>query len=82
MDKITACLTGFIVFCVSIIVGIAVFHPGTDSMVNTYLAGAFGIISGGTIALPVGYAIGKSSSEGIKKDIEDKLNENPVPKPN
>jgi len=59
MDKLTALLTGFIILCVSVVVCIALWKPGTEGMINTYLAGAFGIISGGSIALPVGYAIGK-----------------------
>jgi multisubunit Na+/H+ antiporter MnhB subunit len=74
MDKITAILTGFIILCVSLVVCISLWKPGAESVVNTYLAGAFGIVSGGSIALPVGYAIGKNKSETIKQDIEEKLN--------
>ena len=63
MDKLTACLTGFIVLCVTIIVGMVVYKAlsGADSVVNSYMTGAFGVITGGSIALPIGYSMGKKS---------------------
>jgi hypothetical protein len=64
MDKTTAILTGFIVACISIIVYFAIINMGSDSqsaasVINSYMTGAFGIVTGGSIALPIGYAIGK-----------------------
>lgn len=66
MDKITAFLTGFIVFCVSAVVlyGVSVLKAqGAEPVIQSYMTGAFGIVAGGTIALPVGYAMGKKKGE-------------------
>ena len=66
MDRTTAFLTGFIVFCVSAVVlyGVYVLRAnGSEPVIQSYMTGAFGIITGGAIALPVGYAIGKKKGE-------------------
>lgn len=63
MDKTTALLTGFIIACISGVILFALNKTGTGqataSVANSYMTGAFGVITGGSIALPIGYAIGK-----------------------
>lgn len=68
MDKLTAFLTAFIVLCVTIIVGIAIYElsTGADAVVNSYMTGAFGVITGGSIALPIGYSLGKKVKDDEK----------------
>ena len=66
MDKTTAFLTGFIVFCVSAVVlyGVYVLRTnGAEPVIQSYMTGAFGIVAGGAIALPVGYALGKKKGD-------------------
>lgn len=64
MDKTTAFLTGFIVLCVSTVVMYGIYKlgaNGAEPVLQSYMTGAYGIVAGGSIALPVGYALGKKT---------------------